>query len=77
MQVCYKDLFTPEDIWTDHEDLPKLQQTIKDILAVCSNQDIVLDADKALIEPIMQKWENKLQNVDLNESQMSEDAFDQ
>jgi hypothetical protein len=60
MEVCHNDLFTPADIWTDHESLPILQKTIKDILAVCADQNIVLNADKALIDPIMKKWENKL-----------------
>jgi len=68
MEVKHREMFTPEDIWTDHESLPILKQTINNILAICADQKIVLDADKALIEPIMEKWEKDLGQVDPNAS---------
>ena len=37
MEVDHKDMFETEDIWAEHEGIPKLKRTIKDILAICAN----------------------------------------
>ena len=56
MTVVGRDLVDPVQIWADHPCVPKLKQTIKNILAVCKNHSIVFNADRAKLDPIMQKW---------------------
>ena len=56
MTVEGKDMIDPVQIWRDDPCVPKLQQTIKNILAVCKDHHIVFAADRAKLDPIMQKW---------------------